>query len=234
MADWFRFAGRHSADLGVVVENFPPPTRAEERAKFELIPGRSGSLTLIEGDAVYDDIVLAIDCFIRDLTTIDQIAAWLRGPGDLVLGNMPDSYYKARCINQIEFAKILRGHRHRRFPVVFRCQPYRYLYPEPSPKTYTSSPDSINNPGTVDAVPKITVVGSGDVDLVIGAKTIHIASLASAITIDGETGMAHNGTTNLTPRVTFDWPLVIPPGISVVSWTGAVTSVTVTRPWRYI
>jgi predicted phage tail component-like protein len=234
MADWFQFAGRHSSYFGVVVENYPPITTPEERVQFEPVPGRSGSLTLIEGGAVYDDIVLSLDCFVRDLTTVDQIAAWLRGSGDLILGNMPDRYYKARCVNQIEFSKILRGRKHRRFAAVFRCSPYRYLYPEPTPQIYTTGPDSINNPGTVDAVPTITVVGSGNIDLTIGAKTIHIASLASAITIDGETGMAHNGTTDLTPSVAFDWPLVIPPGISAVSWTGTVTSVTITRPWRYI
>lgn len=235
MADWFRFAGRHSSNFGVVVENYPPMTIPEERAEFEQIPGRAGSLTLLEGDNVYNDVILTIDCRVRDMTTIDQIATWLRGSGDLVLGNMPERYYKARCVNQIEFSKILRGRKHRRFAAVFRCSPYRYIYPEPTPKTYTASPGSINNPGTADAVPDITVIGSGDIDLIIGDKAIHIDSLVADVTIYGDTGYALDSTgTNLTPSVAFDWPLVIPPGISAVSWTGTVTSVTITRPWRYI
>jgi predicted phage tail component-like protein len=235
MANWFRFAGNHSADYGVIVQTFPPLTLPEERAKFEQIPGRSGSLTLLEGEDIYNDIILSVDCYVRDLSTLDQISAWLRGSGDLVLGNQPDRYYKARCINQIEIAKVLRGRQHRTFTAVFRCYPYRYLYPEPTPKTYTASPGSINNPGTADAVPDITVIGSGDIDLIIGDKAIHIDSLAADVTIYGDTGYAFDSTgANLTPSVTFDWPLVIPPGISEVSWTGTVTSVTVTRPWRYI
>lgn len=235
MADWFRFAGKHSADFGVIVQKYPPAARAAERVEFETIPARSGSLTLLEGENVYDDVVLSVECYVRDLSTLDQLAAWLRGSGDLVLGNEPDRYYKARCINQIELSKILRGRQHRTFAAVFRCAPYRYIYPEPTAKTYTAIPDSINNPGTVDAVPIITVVGSGSINLAIGGRTIYIDALASAITIDCEAGIAYNGTTNLTSSVTFDcFPWTIQPGISTVSWTGTVTSVTISRPWRYI
>ena len=70
----------------------------------------------------------------------------------------------------------------------------------------------ITNPGTA-AVPTITVVGSGDIDLTIGARTIHITGLASSITIDCDTGQSANGTTDLTSTVTFDYyPWTIPAG----------------------
>lgn len=390
MANWFSFAGVTSTGKGVYVQDFPPATLPEERAEFVDVPGRSGSLTVLEGDAVYDDIILTINCYVRDLSQLDAISAWLRGSGELVLGNMPDRYYVARCVNQIEIAKLLRASGHRTFAAVFRCQPYRYAYPAAAPIAYlpltnlvtngdfsdgstgwtaanatfsvvagegvmlasaagggvsatiegltsgrsyyfaakvksTSSSvrlqfstttvshsgngqyarisevhvatgpwhtlslidsrssgwnnvyvdniiaidltaafsagneptaaqmdaymadryagswfsgtaiGSITNVGTADATPFITVVGSGDIDLTIGDRTIHIDSLASEISIDCDAGMAYNGTTNLTSTVTFDrFPWTIPPGISTVSWTGSVTSVTITRPWRYI
>lgn len=234
MADWFDFAGVRSTTHGVYVQEFPPATIPEERAKFEPIPGRSGSLTLLEGDAVYDDIVLSIDCFVRDLSKLDQISAWLRGRGALVLGNMPDRYYDARCVNQIEMAKILRGRNHRTFPAVFRCKPYRYVYSAPATITKTVSGQTITNPGNVDAEPLIVVTGSGDVTLTIGAKTVQIAGLASKITIDVAAGLAYNGEINLTGSLTGDWPMTIPPGNSTVSWTGSVTKVEITPGWRYI
>jgi phage-related protein len=236
MADWFDFKGVCSTSLGVIMQTPPPVTLPEERATFEPIPGRSGSLTLLEGDAVYDDIVLSVDCYVRDLTTLDQIAAWLRGSGDLVLGNMPNRCYKARCVNQIELAKVLRGRQHRSFAVVFRCAPYRYAYPTPAALTITASPGSITNPGTADAYPLITIVGSGDIELTVGSKTLTVTGLASSITFDTETGFAFDGSGgDLTPTASLSaWPLAIPPGISAVSWTGSVTSVTITRPWRYI
>lgn len=236
MADWLDFRGVRSTTHGVIVEDYPPVTLSEERAKDEEIPGRSGSLTVREGDAVYDDIVLSFGCRARDLTTIDQISAWIRGSGTLVRGDIPDRSYLARCVNQTELATIIRGRTHRRFPLVFRCQPYRYAYPTPPPQTITSSPGSINNPGTADAYPLITIVGSGDVALTIGAKTLSVESLASQVTYDTETGFALDGSGgDLTPTVSLsEWPLAIKPGINTVSWTGSVTSVTITRPWRYV
>lgn len=236
MADWFDFRGIRSTSLGVYVSDYPPVTLPEERAEFEPIPGRSGSLTLLEGDAVYNDIVLSIDCYVRDLTTLDQIVAWLRGSGDLVLGNQPDRYYKARCVNQIELTKILRGRQHRSFRAVFRCAPYRYAYPQPAALTLTASPGSITNPGTADAYPLITIAGSGDVTLTVGSKTLTVTGLASQITYDTETGYSLDGSGNdLTPTASLDeWPLAIPPGTSAVSWTGTVSRVTITRPWRYV
>jgi phage-related protein len=237
MADWFDFAGVRSTSLGVYVEKFPDITLPEERTDFKPIPGRSGSLTLLEGEAVYDDISLpAIECFVRDLSNLDQISAWLRGSGDLVLGNMPNRCYKATLANQIGLSQVMRGRQHRRFPAVFRCSPYRYIHPQPSPKTLTSSPGSIANPGTAEAYPLITIVGSGDVTLTIGDKVLTVSGLASQVTYDTETGFALDGSGNdLTQTVSLgEWPLAIPPGTHAVSWIGEVTSVTITRPWRYI
>lgn len=236
MADWFEFAGTRSSDLGVIVQDFPPLTMAEERAKFQSIPGRSGSLTILEGDAVYEDVVLSIGCYVRDLDKIDLITAWLRGSGRLVLGNAPDRAYAARCVNQIEFTRLIRGRQHRTFNAVFRCSPYRYVFPEPPALPFTTSPGSITNPGTAAAEPIITVVGSGDVVLTLGARMIAIDNLAATAVIDCETGIALDGSGNdITPSVTFDaFPMTIPPGSVAVSWTGTVTSVTISRPWRYI
>lgn len=393
MADWFDFKGVRSTTYGVYVQDPPPATIPEERATFEPIPGRSGSLTLREGDAVYNDVVLSVNCFVRDLTQLDAIATWLRGSGDLVLGSMPDRYYKARCVNQIELAKVLRGRQHRTFAAVFRCQPYRYQYPAPTDIPYmsmtnmitngdfsdgttgwsyvsatittesgrvkviatasggrllktitvtsghqyylaadvqaydparirlrgvagtsdvrvyptttdsehlslvvtadgtsltvrlddtgtsgwdyyygdnfilvdltsafgagneptatemddilnnsfsdvwfdgTAVGDIIVNPGTVEAFALVTVVGSGDVELTLGDYTINIEDLASSITIDCETGISVNGATDLTPTVSMDYPVTLPPGTTEISWTGTVTSVTIAPAWRYI
>jgi phage-related protein len=238
MADWFDFAGVRSTSRGVYVQEYPPLTLPEERAKFEPVPGRSGNLTLLEGDAVYDDIALSVDCFMRDLSKLDQISAWLRGRGALVLGNMPDRYYDARCVNQIELSKILRGREHRTFAAVFRCKPFRYVYPAPA-STVLVNGGSLVNPGNVDAEPVITLTGSGDVTLTIGDKSVDIAlpSTATTIIIDVPAGFAYSadGTVNMTGLLSIDdWPLTIPPGTSAVAWTGTVSSASILRNWRYV
>ena len=65
MADWFDFAGVRSTTRGVYVQEYPPLTRCPRNARNSS-PFRGGNLTLLEGDAVYDDIVLSVDCFVRD------------------------------------------------------------------------------------------------------------------------------------------------------------------------
>lgn len=56
MADWFVFKGIKSTSLGVYATTYPPITLPEERVEFVGVPGRGGSLTVIEGDCVCDDI----------------------------------------------------------------------------------------------------------------------------------------------------------------------------------
>lgn len=238
MADWFDFAGVRSTSRGVYVQEYPPVTLPEERAEFKPVPGRSGALTLLEGDGVYEDIILSMECFVRDLTQLDAMGAWLRGRGALVLGNMPNRYYNARCVNQVELAKVLRGREHRTFAAVFRCKPFRYIYPAPTPITLISG-SNLTNPGNVDAEPVITLTGSGVVTLAIGEKSVDIALPATATTIiiDVPAGFAYSadGATNMTGLLTTDdWPLTIPPGASAVAITGAVSDASLLPNWRYI
>lgn len=447
---WFDFAGVRSTSLGVRVVEYPALSIAAERSIFETVPGRSGSLTLLEGTNVRDDLILTVNCYLQDGANIDQVAAWLCGSGALVLGDRPDRSYAARVTNQLDMARIVHATGYRNFSVIFRCAPYRYLYPPvaayaldvtvktvatqagsgtPSPTNvraingkstitvtnnsaeHTLTPDaalygltgyedeigndghvvhktaivtptssatvgytatytntarfdivgilsgarvvsadkilcshfqslygdasdtehcrnstsdnplallvyvnksrmagwsdgwtsaqketafkalldtmqmkvcyqlatpvtatiapveifsptsapvvttdgasvswsavavesyaltahnSVFNPGTADAAPVITVTGSGDVTLTIGAKTVTITGLASAITIDCDAGISVNGATDLTGTVTMDYPVTLPPGETAISWTGTVTSVTVAPKWRYI
>lgn len=239
MAKWFSFAGQMSTNLGVVVQEYPPLTLPEERADFKPALGKSGSYTILEGDAVYEDIVLAVKCIASESAQLDQIGAWLRGSGLLVLGNMPDRAYIARGVNQIELERVLRGRLSRTFAATFRCKPYRYVYPQPTDVTLTSA-GSVTNPGTADAEPVIIVTGSGNIVLTLGAKTIEITGLpAGSITIDTAAGVAYKtGSDPLIPLTGIisrdDWPYTIPPGACPISWTGSVSSVKISRPWRYI
>ena len=57
----------------------PSITLPAERAAFTNVPDRTGSLVTLEGDAVYDDMVLSVASFIAESSRIPEIAAWLRG-----------------------------------------------------------------------------------------------------------------------------------------------------------
>ena len=124
MADWFEWNGTKCTEKGIIVSEHPSITIPQERVEFVDVPGRSGSLTKLEGDDVYDDMTLTARCFIADPNSIPALAAWLRGCGKVTFGNRPNGFYYARIVNQIPFEKILRGNPHRSFAVNFRCKPF--------------------------------------------------------------------------------------------------------------
>ena len=124
MNDWFSWNGVKCTEYGIHVLEQPPITIPAERATFTNIPGRPGSLTTLEGDDVYDDLILTAQCMISDPGRIRTIASYLKGSGKVTFANRPGGFYFARIVNQIPFEKILRGNPHRSFAVNFRCKPF--------------------------------------------------------------------------------------------------------------
>lgn len=62
--DWFEWNGTKCTEYGMHVLSQPTITRATERGNTVSIPGRSGSLTMLEGNDIYDDISLTCTCVI--------------------------------------------------------------------------------------------------------------------------------------------------------------------------
>ena len=81
MTDWFEWNGKKCTDFGIHVSKHPPITLPAERSTFTNVPGRSGSLTVLEDEDVYDDMLLTCTCFIEHTDRLLEIAAWLRGSG---------------------------------------------------------------------------------------------------------------------------------------------------------
>ena len=117
MKDYMIWKGINSRTVRITVTELPEIILPEERVTFTDIPGLSGSLTQTEGVDVYKDITLTVKCYCPDPTpaAVAAIAAYFRGSGRLELPNRSDGYYEARVVNQIAFAKILRGNTPERF-----------------------------------------------------------------------------------------------------------------------
>ena len=220
--------------MGVSVTEYPPAIVPEERAEFKPIPGRNGYLTLLEGEHVYEDITLTIGCFVHDLARLDEIASWLRGSGDLILGNDESRCYRARAVNQIELKTIVRARKARTFDAVFRCKPFRYEAMPDVLTLYTSK--TLANPGSVPAYPKLVVTGTGDCVVTIGEHSIILTGINGTITIDCEAMTAFQGTDSVGGSIALadgDWPYLAV-GNTAVSWTGNVTRIVLTPNWRYL
>lgn len=232
MNDWFEWNGVKCTQHGIRVSELPPPTIPSERVIYTNVPGRPGSLTILEGEDVYEDVVLTAQCFLADPAKIPAIAAWLKGSGKVAFANRRGGFYYARVVNQISFEKILRGNPHRSFAVNFRCKPFWYQSDVES-VTLTASTSTVTNPGSVYSEPVITVYGSGDITLMVGAAIVELEGISGNITLDSELREAYSGTTSLNGAMSGEFP-VLKPGQNVISWSGGVTKVEVKPNWRYL
>lgn len=229
MNDWFEWNGVRCTEHGIHVSEQPPVTLPSERATFTNVPGRSGSLTTLEGNEVYDDLLLTATCFISDPSRIPDIAAWLRGSGTVTFANRQGGFYHARIVNQISFEKILRGNPQRSFAVNFRCKPFWYMA-DVQPITLTTSGAFITNPGSVSSEPVITVYGNGEVTLMVGMTIVEL-DVSGSITLDTPLMEACSGIASMNSTMSGDFPVLLP-GQNAISWTGNVTKVEIQPNWR--
>lgn len=232
MNDWFEWNGKRCTEYGIHVSEQPPLTIPAERVTYTNVPGRPGSLTTVEGEDVYDDMVLTATCWLADPTRISEIAAWLKGAGKVTFATRPGGWYEARIANQISFEKILRGNPHRSFAVNFRCKPFWYQA-NAQPIILTTSTQFITNPGSVYSEPVITVYGEGDITLMVGMTIIELEGVSERITLDTPLMEAYSGTTSQNGKMTGKFP-ILRPGANAVSWTGNVTKVEVLPNWRLL
>ena len=232
MQDYFLWNGMDCRTYGIHVTEQPPITIPAERSTQTNVPGRPGSLTQLEGEDVYEDLLLTATCFISDPTQIPAIAAWLKGAGTVTFANRTGGYYKARIANQIPFEKVLRGNPHCAFAVNFRCFPFWYQE-DAATITVTTSGTMVTNPGSVYAEPILTVYGSGDITLMVGTTIVELENISGSIVLDCALQEAYLGSTLMNEHMTGEFP-VLKPGANAISWTGTVTKVVVKPNWRSI
>ena len=232
MKDYIIWKGINSRTAGITVTDLPEIILPEERVSFTDIPGLSGSLAQTEGVDVYKDITLAVKCYCPDptLAAVTAIAAYFRGNGRLELPNRPGGYYEAWVVNQIPFAKILRGNTPRTFTVNFRCKPFLHLYSGETEQEITSG-SFLLNPTGIQAKPLITITGSGDINLLVGTQIIQLNGIEGGIILDSELEEAYWDNALKNSCMTGEFP-VLGEGNTAVSWTGGnVTSVSVIPRW---
>lgn len=233
LKDWFEWNGRRCTEYGIHVSEQPPLTIPEERSKQTKVPGRPGSLTTLEGDDVFDDLMLTATCFLGDPYQIPAIASWLKGGGTVSFANRPGGFYYARIANQIPFEKILRGNPHCSFAVNFRCSPpFRYIADIPAVEI-TDSMSFIENPGTVYSEPIITVYGSGEISLMVGMTIIELMGIEDSITLDSTIQEAYSGDALANAKMNGDFPILLP-GRNAISWEGDVSKVVIQPNWRFL
>ena len=260
---YFIWNGVDSRTMGVVVVKFPPMTYPAERVETINVPGRSGHLTRTEGEHVYNGYLKTITIGNKRNADPRAIAAWLRGPGTLVLSSEPGFVYEARVIKEASLDRVMPNVYSG--AVGFMVQPEKGQMPPEGNVTWTTGTfPSLFNPGDVPAKPLIsctatnTLLGVGPrIILGIGSEAISSANSVPRLDINlTEREDLHgcvidtaacrilslDGTENLDAYATLhnstSGHLWMPPReTSVVSWdTELVTlsNVTITPRWRWL
>ena len=236
MEPYFIFRGIDSRDIGVVVEDMFDVHRPKRNVQAIQVPGRDGRLT--QDDGTYDTYTISgrVNCFGVPLS---DVYAWLSGSGDLILGDEPTRSIRASAIAQIKNTRFRCDGCYDSLQVSFDCQPFRYHVEQAEGANgiiLTSSPATITNPGTYKSAPRLAIEGTGTVTLAIGTQVMQLTDLEDGVIIDTELCECFDltGSMLLNSKVTLlgDTFPVLAPGANIVSWTGAVTKVTVEPRWR--
>jgi len=228
----FTFKGTDSATYGVYLTEHPTIVAAEKRVEFIEVPGRDGALSIYDG--AFNDIEMELMGYMQTTIYRDDILGWLTGSGDLVLSTDTTRAYRARVTGQVEIERVSRGLDAWLLRIPVRLQPFRYHSPAPANIVKTVSGQTVTNPGTYKSRPRIAIVGSGDIDLWIGTQLVELAGVETGFVIDSEAMdcYAADGVTLDNGKATLDDYPTLAVGANLISWTGAVTSVTITPRWR--
>ena len=227
---WFTWNGTRCTDYGIHVVRQPELIKPSERVSFTPVPGRSGTLTTLEGTDVYDDFLLTVECVVGDTSNLNSIFGWLKGSGKFTLANRQGGFYEAHIVNQISLEQILRGNPHRRFALNFRCQPFFYL----SGVANISIPASgtcLTNPGSVFSEPVLKVTLTSDAQITMGGSYFELAGITGTVTVDTPLKETYKSYSSYTSKMSGDYPTLLP-GENIITWSGGVTGIVITPNWR--
>lgn len=236
---WFEWGGVNCETKGLRLMELPTRETAVKSGEMVNVPGRSGYVWIPQGKA-YNDVGITMDCRTLEDADRNAIAAWLLdGHEDwLRFSDEPTVAYRARVLAKAQRSSLLTAHHFQHYPVTFDCQPWRYLWPQRSAVTVTTSGGGVANQGTATSAPLIRVNCTGDLTLLVGSCMIGITD--GSVIIDSELGLCFetDGITLANSRVSISGGQLdngfpgLESGTNYISWeleTGAtMTSVVVT------
>lgn len=216
------FKGVSNLTHGVVIKEYPPVPAPSERGEWETVLGKEGEVW--RGDGVNEQAPLPVVIYVKPTADLAAVRNWLTGAGELRFGVWSWTM-QARVSAAIAFAPAPYNDGWNA-TITFSVTPAWYKYPAGANITLTAS-GTITNLGKVAAYPLITVNGTGDINLLVGSRTVLIDALDGAVTIDCEALMTSDPVTPVDDL----WPILTYPTCAV-SWTGTVSSVVITPRWR--
>ena len=232
---FFIWKGIDCRAMGIISDPFPI-IRPEERVEHITIPGRSGDLTSLEGENIFNSYIQTGTIKVHSGARVRRIYDWLRGDGFVTFHGEPDRKQSARVIGAITLSRHSRNLDWWEGDVQFYCQPLKQLLQEET-VTITSSGSTVRNRGDVRSRPKFTVTANDtDFTIVTGGVEFTLIGTTSGSTyiVDCDAMEVTNGdgTLVLTVNSLGDFP-ELAPGDNTVTGSGW-SSIVVDRRERYL
>ena len=219
---FFIFKGIDCRSMGVILRGPAPIIRPEERVEHTEIPGRSGDLTQLEGENIFNSYIQTISMTVRGSQNVRNVYKWLRGAGYVTFSGEPDKKQAARVIGAITLSRISRNLDKWAGECQFYCQPLKQkLYEDIV--TITAA-GTVSNSGDVASRPLIKAKASGTSMTVSGGgNTLTLSDLTVnsiyQIDCDAMEVLSADGTTILTDKSSGDFPK-LEPGANTVGGSG--------------
>lgn len=232
MRSYIFYNNQNSNDLDLIIEK--TPEIPSSKIKYETIDIDGGEpLTKIKG---FEDTTFTIDfAYFADreeyLMKKARIDSWLLSETNKYLTYSLDEFiiYKVKQISISNTTTTSRILRH--FSVTFTCTGLKYMTKGLEPLEVISSGMTLNNFGSYESKPLLKIYGSGNISVSIGGKSFTINNVVDYVNVDSEIKECYKDATNKGKDMTGEW-LILPIGLSIVSWTGNITKLEITPRWR--
>lgn len=230
----FMWRGVPARDMGVVVQEMPGYKRPARRLDKVTIPGRSGEVVRdLFGCDVWEDVQYTLNLAVKPGYDRMAVMEWLSGEGELVLGSVPDSVYRARIEVETPSNEIAPGHpgSYLQLAPTFVCSPWRYeLSPQAAVELLGGGAG--RNPFGSPALPLLRIEGLAGtlLTVTVGGQTLDVRLTDASAVIDCELEMAMGAATG-------GEFVQLPPGewtAEVLVTSGAVTGVELEPRYRRV
>ena len=225
------FRGVRTDDLGLYIAKGGMIAHKKGKLRHTAydIPGRDGAVHIIEGYSPFD-AKLTLQMVEADAQMRQIVNAWADGTGDLYTSDDTTRVWKASVLKEVKYTRTCyHGKMYDQAEITFRCQP---VMRERTPSVVTlTKAGTLTNIGNVVAQPKIVVKGSGTCTVKVGGETITLEGVTEDVTIDSETGYVYSASGAVSMKGEFP---TLGQGDTSVSFSGGVTSLTITPNWGWI
>ena len=230
-------------ECGLIIQEKKAFSAPERDVTSQPVPGRSGNLILDNGR--YENRVQPYTCAIAPwfASAPDDIAAvagrmkriFMRDSGYKAMRDdyTPGEFYRASYHSALDIEEVLT--QTGKVTLQFDCEPYIFTDAGQEPIAILSQPYTLVNPEDWSSKPKITINGSGDVDIAInnsaGNHIFHLLSIDPGTVIDSELMEVYLGGASANSKMrTPDFP-ELAPGNNMIQWSGNVQSLEIIPRW---